>query len=254
MESIYFGIDIGGKSHRIHFIDEGKRPVAGDLVISDEIDGYSELIRVIKRLQEKHPKATFHGGAEATGIYWRNLFFFFQNALPDVKLSLINPLQVKRFKDLELDRVKTDSTDARTIARFTATFNPEPAPRIPEHLTDLQELTRYRKAKRKEHSRYQNMLHNYLKQAFPELTGRVKRNSGLRILAVLSRFPTARHVREANVEEIASLTYGRCSYKVGRKTAQELKALSERSAASRTGPGVASFAQLMHKDYYVSVY
>lgn len=238
MKKVFFGIDIGGKSHSVHFIDEKKRPLCRDLVISDDIDGYQELTGVIKALREKYPEASFHGGAEATGIYWRNLFYFFQNALPEVKLSLINPLQTKRFKDLELDRVKTDATDARSIARYTATFEPEAAPSVPEHLADLQELTRYRKAKLKEQSNYTNLLHNYLKQSFPELAGRVKRKAGLRMLAVLSRFPTARDVREAVASEIASIPYGKRNFKVGMETASEMKDLAENSVASRTGPGM----------------
>lgn len=238
MEKVFFGIDIGGKSHSVHFIDEKKRPLCKDLVIDDDIVGYHQVIEAIRRLKEKHPGARFHGGAEATGIYWRNLFFFFQNELPDVTLSLINPLQTKRFKDLELDRVKTDATDARSIARYTATFEPEAAPSVPEHLADLQELCRYRKAKLKEQSKYTNLLHNYLKQAFPELCGRVKRKAGLRILALLSSFPTARDVREANASEIASIRYGKRNFKVGAETASEMKGLAESSVASRTGPGM----------------
>ncbi len=238
MEKVFFGIDIGGKSHSVHFIDEKKRPLCKDLVIDDDIVGYYQVIEAIRRLKEKHPGASFHGGAEATGIYWRNLFFFFQNELPDVTLSLINPLQTKRFKDLELDRVKTDATDARSIARYTATFEPEAAPSVPEHLADLQELCRYRKAKLKEQSKYTNLLHNYLKQAFPELCGRVKRKAGLRILALLSSFPTARDVREASASEIASIRYGKRNFKVGAETASEMKGLAESSVASRTGPGM----------------
>jgi len=142
VEKVFFGIDIGGKSHNVHFIDEKKRPLCKDLVIDDDIVGYHQVIEAIRRLKEKHPGASFHGGAEATGIYWRNLFFFFQNELPDVPLSLINPLQTKKFKDLELDRVKTDATDARSIARYTATFEPEAAPSVPEYLADLHSFFR----------------------------------------------------------------------------------------------------------------
>ncbi|MDI6874016.1 MAG: transposase [Actinomycetota bacterium] len=109
----------------------------------------------------------FHGGAEEGGIYWRNIFSFFRRTMPWAKLSLLNPLQTRRFKELELHRVKTDAEDARTIARFVATFEPEPAPDLPSEYLDLCELCRFRKLKASEHARYLNHLHKYLKQAFP---------------------------------------------------------------------------------------
>ena len=164
---IYFGIDIGGHEHTVHFLDEQKRPVRDDLSIPDDVEGYDRLVSEVRELEEKYPGSEFHGGAEATGIYWRNLFFYFQRALPEVKLSLINPLQTKRFKELELKRIHTDVADCRSIARFMATFRVEPTHLADEHMADLCELTRYRKVKLKEYSRYRNYLHRYLKIAFP---------------------------------------------------------------------------------------
>ncbi len=238
MDSIYFGIDIGGYSHRIHFIDEKMRPLTDDLVITDDIEGYEQLIEFLVKIRKKHPSATLHGGAEATGIYWRNLFSFFNKEVPWVELSLLNPLQVRRFKDLNLERVKTDSTDARIIARYVATMKPEPADPVPDHLADLQELCRYRKSMAKEHSRYANRLHKYLKLAFPELCGKVKSNSGLRYLAILCRFPTSSDISTARVDRIASVRVGEKKWKVGENFARQMRDLARKSSASRTGPGI----------------
>jgi len=119
-----------------------------------------------------------------------------------------------------------------------ATFEPDPAPELPEEYLDLCELCRYRKLKVKELSRYLNHLHKYLKQAFPEISGRIKTGGGLRYLSVLSYFPNSRDIREASPGEIASLTYGKRDFKVGVKFAQELKELAARSAASLSGPGI----------------
>lgn len=238
MEGIYFGIDIGGYSHRVHFSDQEMRPVCSDLTIADDLEGYQELAWHLAKLKEKYPEAIIHGGAEATGIYWRNLFSFINREAPWVKLSLLNPLQVRRFKDLKLERVKTDSTDARIIARYVATIKPEPQDPVPEHLADLQELCRYRKGMAREHTRYANQLHKYLKLAFPELCGKIKTGSGLRYLAVLARFPTAADIAGARVDRIASIRFGKRNWKVGDAFAREIKAMAKRSAASRTGPGI----------------
>jgi len=235
---IYFGIDVGGHSHTVHFMDGSKRQLMPELVISDDVDGYDELVARLRELRQRYPGAEIHGGAEATGIYWRNLFFYLKRALPWVKMTLVNPLQTRRYRDLQLRRTKTDRQDSQLVAMYLATFEPAETELPDEHLADLCELVRYRRVKLKEYSRYRNYLHKYLKQAFPELCGKVRRMSGLRILAVLSRYPTAGHVRRASVAEIARLRYGKRCWRVGRATAVQLKKLAERSAASYVGPGV----------------
>lgn len=158
--------------------------------------------------------------------------------MPWVRLSLTGPLKTKRFRDLELDRVKTDAGDARTIARFVATFQPEAAPDLPAEYLDLCELCRFRKLKVAEHARYTGHLHKYLKQAFPELCGKVKRGAGLRYLALLTHFPTACEVRRAESSEIASPTFGKRNFRLGEKFAHEVKALASRSCAFKNGPRV----------------
>lgn len=242
---VYFGIDIGGHEHWIHFIDDQKRTLVEKLVISDDLEGYEKLVSALRKLISKYPDAEFRGGAEATGIYWRNLFFYFQRVLPEVKLTLINPLQTKRFKDLELKRIHTDAADCKNIARYMATIKPEPT-RLTDHkMVDLCELTRYRKIKLKEYSVYRNHLHKYLKIAFPELCGRIKRFSGLKYLAVISRYPTAGRVKEAEEEELAACRYGKRNYHVGIKTARKIKELSLKSVASSVGEGVGFSIQSM---------
>jgi len=238
VEKIYFGLDVGGRFHRLCFLDEDKNPLGRELTISDDLEGFEALGEEMEKLRERYPEAAFHGGAEATGIYWRNIFSFFRRCLPWVKLSLLNPLQTRRFRELELNRVKTDSTDARSIARFVATFEPPAAPDLPAEYLDLCELCRFRKLKVAEHARYLNHLHRYLKQAFPELCGKVKRGAGLRYLALLMHFPTAYEVRRAEVSEIASLTFGKKDSRLGEKFAREAKELAVRSCASQEGPGI----------------
>jgi hypothetical protein len=93
-------------------------------------------------LAQKYPQASFHGGSEDTGIYWRNIFSFFRRRLPWAKLSLINPLQTRRFKELELARVKTDATDARASGR---SIRGKKAPYVTygyskDHRSDLKQL------------------------------------------------------------------------------------------------------------------
>ncbi len=157
---------------------------------------YDELVARLRELRQGYPGAEIHGGAEATRICWCNLFFQLKRALPWVKMTLVNPLQTRPYRDLRLRRTKTDPQDSRLVAGYLAPFEPAETGLPDEHLAALCELVRYRRVDLKEYSRYRNHLHKYLKLAFPGLCGKVRRMSGLRILAVLSRYLTAGHVEK----------------------------------------------------------
>jgi transposase len=61
-------------------------------------------------------KAAAHVCMEATGTYHEGLALFLHDHA--VAVSVVNPLQVKRFMELERVRNKTDEGDAKALARF----------------------------------------------------------------------------------------------------------------------------------------
>ena len=67
--------------------------------------------------------ATVHVCMEATGIYHEALALFLHDQ--GVALSVVNPLLVKRFMEVERVRNKTDDGDAKALARFCAKTEPE---------------------------------------------------------------------------------------------------------------------------------
>lgn len=64
-----------------------------------------------------------HIAMEATGPYYFQLARFFYEQ--GQKVSVLNPLVVRRFSQMQLSRTKTDRKDAVVIARFTAMTNPK---------------------------------------------------------------------------------------------------------------------------------
>ena len=65
-----------------------------------------------------------HVVMEATGVYWRACAFaLYQQG---VKVSVVNPAQVKYFARSHLRRGKTDSMDAELLAHYAQTMQPEP--------------------------------------------------------------------------------------------------------------------------------
>jgi transposase len=75
-----------------------------------------------RKLIKKLP-ANVHVVMEASGPYYLPLaMYLHQNG---VKVSVVNPLQIKRYSQMRLNRTKTDKKDAKLIAQYAANQQPE---------------------------------------------------------------------------------------------------------------------------------
>lgn len=68
--------------------------------------------------------AALHVCMEATGSYHEPLALYLHDL--GVRVSVVNPMRVKRFIELEGSRNKTDQGDAKSLARFCRMTAPEP--------------------------------------------------------------------------------------------------------------------------------
>ncbi|MFM9928435.1 IS110 family transposase [Variovorax sp. H27-G14] len=84
-------------------------------VFPNNAAGFSELLQWLDaNLPDGHAAA--HVCMEATGTYHEGLAFFLHDHA--VAVSVVNPLTVKRFMELDRVRNKTDDGDAKALARF----------------------------------------------------------------------------------------------------------------------------------------
>ncbi|HWZ18147.1 MAG TPA: IS110 family transposase [Ktedonobacteraceae bacterium] len=81
-----------------------------------------------------------HVCLEATGTYSDALALCLHQA--GYRVSLVNPLRIKRYGESELRRIKTDKSDAALIARFCLTQQPDPWTPLPPERRELQDLVR----------------------------------------------------------------------------------------------------------------
>lgn len=81
-----------------------------------------------------------HVCLEATGTYGRAVALRLHQV--GYRVSIVNPLRIKRYGESELLRVKTDKSDAALIARFCLTQQPAAWTPPPAEQQQLQELVR----------------------------------------------------------------------------------------------------------------
>jgi transposase len=81
-----------------------------------------------------------HACLEATGTYGEAVAEFLHEH--GHRVSVVNPLRIKSFAKSDLKRNKTDRSDARTIAEFCISKDPEQWHPLPPEIKQLQALTR----------------------------------------------------------------------------------------------------------------
>ena len=124
---MYVGIDVS-KDH----LDVASEDGALELRVSNDEQGHAELT---KRLREAAPSLIV---LEATGNYQLELSV----ALATAKLpvAVVNPRQVRDFAKALGFMAKTDSIDARAIARFGAAVKPQAQPLLDDEALELEAL------------------------------------------------------------------------------------------------------------------
>lgn len=114
----YIGIDIASENHMLASVDEQGNVLQKPVVFTEDRDGYDKLLALCGE------PVSAHVVMEATGHYWQNVFF--ELAMAGFAVTLVNPLQTRRFAEVDLARTKTDALDALAIARFARSASPRP--------------------------------------------------------------------------------------------------------------------------------
>jgi len=105
----FFGIDVSMETFDISTPDQKH------FQFSNDVDGYHKLFRLLDE--------TSHCVMEATGSYHQKLatWLFVHGS----KVSVVNPIVVKRFAQMRLRLAKTDKADASMIRQYAETEKPE---------------------------------------------------------------------------------------------------------------------------------
>lgn len=147
MKQVIIGIDVASDTFEAAFTSESDGALLRQESYRNTRAGHR---RFVKAAQDGGPGA--HVVMEATGGYHLRLSKALLKA-EELTQSVVNPLQVKRFSQMKLRRVKTDRSDAALIARYGREQKPgETAPDGPSRAklkqisTLIDQLTKQRTA------------------------------------------------------------------------------------------------------------
>lgn len=214
---IYVGIDAAKDKHDCFVVNSDGEVLYDVFTISNTLDGFNDLLSKIKSVTSDLAKTKV--GLEATGHYSYNLLGFLLDN--DLTTYVLNPLHTNLYrKSLSLRKTKTDKVDARTIASMLMScVDLKPYTRSLYHNEELKSLTRYRFDKVSERAKLKTSVSRLVTILFPELEKLVTVLHCASVYALLSEFPSAKHIANANLTRLTNLLHSASKGHYNRDTA-----------------------------------
>lgn len=227
---IFIGIDVAKDKHDCVIVNSNGKVLYNVFTISNTLDGFNDLLIKIKSVSSDFNKIKV--GLEATGHYSYNLLGF----LLDKGLTtyVLNPLHTNLYrKSLSLRKTKTDKVDARTIAfMLMSCVDLKPYTRALYHNQELKSLTRYRFDKISERAKLKSSVSRLVTILFPELEKLVPTIHMVSVYALLSEFPSANYIANANLKRLTNLLYKASKGHYNRDTAILFREAARKSIGS----------------------
>jgi transposase len=235
---MFAGIDVAAERHTLARLDDAGAPIGRAVTFNEDSKGYDALIEALG----VPPVLVV---LEATGHSWKNLFAMLTAAGHDV--ALINPVIARRFQQTRLERTKTDSIDATSLARLAFEKRPEPTHLHAEVTESLRELIRHRDRLSQDFADRVRQLHRLVDLGFPEFTRYVRKLDSMLATCLLAEYPTAQAFARETPRRLARLCYdGR--RKIGLELAERLIEGAKHSIGQHHGPVYALKARHICQD------
>jgi transposase len=236
-QRLFVGIDVSKYKHDIAIVNEQKQLIAKPFVIKDDRDGYQDLIRKLDELLRRYDTHRFYIGLEATGDYWKNIYYFLKQQPQPFVVTVINPVQTHAHAKTELRRAKTDPVNAKDIARYMAEKQPPASVDRALIFDNIKDLDRQIYQLKKQQTMTVNKLRIELTKVAPEIAKNVSTIQGKQLLALLAELPTAELIANSSLEQLATIRYGNNNWTLSAPFIEKVKALSQQSIAYKTGLG-----------------
>lgn len=189
------GIDVGAYKHAAAVCREGERRADNKVLRYDATrPGFNELDRWLERV----------GGVEkvvveSSGHYWWPLASHLRQR--GVAVAVVNPLESKYFAKSRLQRSKSDSADARTLAVLGMVD--QPPTREPLVGAEIKEAARFCMRLVRDQANVCQRLLRLIEIGFPELKEAFQDATCDTALAVLRQAPTARLAARRRLSTLA---------------------------------------------------
>jgi len=195
----YVGIDIAKKFHIACVLDEDNSFITRNYRIESELTDFDLFYQLLETIDKD--KNQFLIGMEATGLLFENLYLFLKRL--GYNVVLLNPYQTTKFREMDtMKYVKNDNIDSQMIAallksgRYAKGFVSE------DIYQAIKSLYRHKATLMQEMKNAKRQVSTSLAVVFPEFERIIKDPFSVSGMALLEKYPTAKHYKGASPQRI----------------------------------------------------
>ena len=198
----YVGIDIAKQFHIACVLDESNKYLVKNFRIESEISEYSQLNSLLINIDTD--RSNFLIGMEATGTLFENLYIFLQKQ--GYNVVLLNPYQTNRFREMDtMKYVKNDNIDSQMIAALLRSGRYSEGYVSEDLYQAIKSLYRHKATLMQEIKNAKRQVSTTLVVVFPEFEQIIKDPFSVSGMALLEKYPTAKHYKGASGERILKI-------------------------------------------------
>ncbi len=231
----YVGIDIAKRHHVACVMREDNTLEINPFGFVANQSGFGKLKMQLQSLACDPSDVII--GMEATGLLFENLYRYLKDLA--YRVVVLNPYQTARFREMDtMKRVKNDNIDSVMIAALIKSGRFREGYVNEEELQTLRTLYRHRASLDDQAKAVKRRIRTLLAVVFPEMEEVVADPFGVTGLALLEKYPTARHYEYASVDRILKTFRGIRGNNMNRAKAEKLLKLAKESVyagAAREG-------------------
>ena len=227
----FVGIDIAKSFHVAYVVNQDDKTIKSSFKFNNDEDGFSKLLLLLNSIDEV---STFTIGMEATGIFFENLYIYLKEK--EFNVILLNPYQTNRFREMDtMKKVKNDNIDALMIASLIKSGRYSKAYVSEDMYQSIKSLYRHKNTLLEEMKKHKRQISTLLAVVFPEMEQVIKDPFNVTGLALLEKYPTAKHYEYASIERILKTFRGIKGNNFNEQKAQKLLELAQHSVYQGNG-------------------
>jgi len=163
-QKVYLGIDLAKGTSRVATIDEDGNEIFSPSSITNSKEGIEKLLSKLF----SYRKEQIVVGMEISSNYWENMYSYLKQK--DIPCILLNPYQVKKYRQALGSKIKTDSIDAAAIAQLVRGRKFDDLYISDESVLELRELVRIKHSFERRVKDLKRSVLALLYLTFPEYT------------------------------------------------------------------------------------
>ena len=222
-QKVYVGIDLAKDSSRVAVVDKDGSKLTSPFSIKNTRDGMEKLLSKLNSYKNDEILC----GMEASSNYWENVYSYLKEK--KVSCLLINPYQVRRYRQALGLKIKTDSVDAEAVAQLIRAKKYDNLYISDEVAVELKELVRIKFSFARRAKDLKKGVMSLLCLVFPEYTRIIPHPFSKVSTEILSKYPTSCHMAKASISKLLKIfrKYQGCNFSAGK--AEELIAAAKES-------------------------